>query len=315
MLVGGIELDDKVVYTIAGLGVALGLYASTHMRTASDIVSQPTAAKGKKGGNKKKGKKEVADGAGSGAGGAGGAATATAKKQKQKQQQQQQQQAQPQPQPQSTKKNKAAEPTQTTSKKNKQTPTNTPAKLSVPEFNDVDAGEWTTISKKKAATPTTEKAALLDQVDSQQIQQSNKDTATHTEAPSQPQTDAWERHAAVPATAALDAHNGIYHDGDWSWSEKNNGDTTANAKSINAPLAESTLLKTHNEISVDDMVDTDIQPASAQPRVMRITKEAKHASAADDGWTMAGAGSKKSVVRGKCHFQLVKNFSHNTPHR
>ncbi|TIA93577.1 hypothetical protein E3P99_00076 [Wallemia hederae] len=294
MLVGGIELDDKVVYTIAGLGVALGLYASTHMRTASDIVTQPTAAKNKKGGNKKKGKKEVTDGAGG-----AGAATATAKKQKQKQKQPEKQQAQPQPQTQPTKKNKAAEPTQTTSKKNKQPPTNTPAKLSVPEFNDVDAGEWTTISKKKAATPTTEKAALLEEADSQQTHQSNKDTATHSETPSQPQTDAWERHAAVPATAALDAHSGIYHDGDWSWSEKNNGDTTTNAnvKSINAPLAESTLLKTHNQISVDDMIDTAIQPSSAQPRVMRITKEAKHASAADDGWTMAGAGSKKSVVR------------------
>lgn len=300
MIVGGIELDDKVVYTLAGLGVAIGLYASTQLHANApaklvDTNTQSNASKSKKGGvnkNKKKNKKD----------GSGGATLSTGSHEKEREVKQKQQASKTQKSAEPAK--KPAEPAQqpqqsSKTSKNKSKPSQQPqqqlaqaepsVKLTAGEFNDVDSGEWTTInSKKKAVTPTTERAAFIDGAEETR-------TAPSAAASKQVDEDAWERAPAVSTQAALNPDSAIYQDGNWTWSEK--GGAAIPNVTINTPLAESTLLQTHNQTSVDDMMDASVQSDQTNARVMRITKDPKHTAVADDGWTMAG--SKKTGVRGE----------------
>ncbi|TIB04672.1 hypothetical protein E3P96_01568 [Wallemia ichthyophaga] len=295
MIVGGVELDDKLVYTLAGLGVAIGLYASTQLQPQqhadTHTPTQQNSQKNKKvgaGKNKKKSKNTTPASSGSHESGL---------KQQQQQQpakknaQQSAQQPAQQPAKQPTqskaskKKAKAAQQQQQQSEQPQQPqkpPTHTTNKLTTGEFNDVDSGEWTTInSKKKATTPTTEKTGFIE---ASAVPQEASSTSPPLDQ------DAWDRAPVVSAQSALNPDSQIYQDGDWTWSEK--GGVSNPTNTFNTPLAESTLLQTHNAM---DMLDDSLQPDQTHARVMRIAKDVKHTPSADDGWTMAG--SKKVGVR------------------
>lgn len=294
MIVGGVEMDNSVVYALAAIGLAVGLYASTQAKpqsTAKRVESdnqeksskKTSTASAKK--NKKKsttnkqsaGVPHVSDKVEKPAKQAAEKVDKVAGKPSQKAETQKK----------APKSDKPAKSTKTQSQQPAHQPTKQPAKqpqpaakLNVTEFNDLDAGEWTAVSsKKKSTTPSTEKPSFIEEKPVESTQELVE--------------GAWEHAPKVDSQTALNPSADIYKDGDWTWSE--NTPATTNTR-MNAPVAENSLLKTTNS-SVDDMLDKELDTPENKARVMRITKETKQSAKPDDGWTMAG--SKKAAVKGE----------------
>ncbi|TIB93908.1 hypothetical protein E3Q19_00806 [Wallemia mellicola] len=301
MIVGGVEMDNSVVYALAAIGLAVGLYASTQAKpqsTAKRVEShnqEKSSKKASAASGKKNKKKSTTNKPNAGVPHVSDKVEQPARKAAEKVEKVVEKPAQKaETQKKATKSEKPAKSTKTQSQQPAHQPTKQPAKqsqpaakLNVTEFNDLDAGEWTAVSsKKKSTTPSTEKPSFIEEKPAENTQELVE--------------DAWDHAPKVDSQTVLNPSSDIYKDGDWTWSE--NTPATTNTR-MNAPVAENSLLKTTNS-SVDDMLDKELDTPENKARVMRITKETKQSAKPDDGWTMAG--SKKAAVKDETPQQVAQ---------